>query len=713
MSGGVRHSLAVKPDGTVWAWGANSSGQLGDGTVTSRTKPVRATGLTAMKAVAAGYQHSLALGTDGKVFAWGANNSGQLGEATTTPRRLIPTEVTGIAQGVDLAAGLYHSMVLRADGTVWTWGANSYGQLGNGTTANQVTPSQVGGLPSVGVTAVAAGAYHSLALDVDGRVWTWGSNSYGQLGDGTTTPKRSVAAKVPGLENVVAISAGYYHSLALRVDGSVWAWGENLNGQLGDGTITRRFAPVRVTATGLPSMVALSGGGLHSLALGTDGSLWAWGSNARGQLGDNDRANHLTPVKMLGLSNVVALDGGDTHSMAQRVDGSLWAWGDNGYGQVGEVPLVDQPAPVQALTASARGMVTAGTAFSYVLRADGSLWGFGLNDCYQMASTDPDIGHSPVKVTGIDNVRMVSAGHDFVIALRSDGTVWGWGNNGRTQLGDGTPVNRHTPTRVRDPEDPTGLKPLGQIASVSAGFSHVLALRSDGTVWAWGYNDYDQIGDGIPSTTSIVRFVPVKVKGLDNVVAVSAGRYHSLALKADGTVWAWGGNMDGQLGIGSTVAKVSLPVQVPGLSGVAALAVGTRALKADGTVWTWGNNQFGYLGNGNAPVGSNVPVQVPGLDRVVALSDSNGVLALRADGTLWAWGPNNGGQLGTGTTSYSVTTPVRSATLNGLVSIGGGSAHSLVMLADGSVWAWGYNANGQLGDPTLASHLTPFQVVLP
>jgi alpha-tubulin suppressor-like RCC1 family protein len=206
----------------------------------------------------------------------------------------------------------------------------------------------------------------------------------------------------------------------------------------------------------------------------------------------------------------------------------------------------------------------------------------------------------------------------------------------------------------------------------------------------------------------------VKVPGLTDVVAVAGGRTHSLALRSDGTVWAWGGNADGQLGNGSTVSSPT-PVQVQGLSNVVAVAAGnanSQALRADGTVWSWGNNYFGQLGNGLAPVGSPSPVQVPGLDRVVALSNSNShtVLALRADGTLWGWGYNIGGQVGTGTTSHSVISPVPSVALDGLVSIGGGIGHSLVMRADGTVWSWGSNTYGQLGDSTLASHLTPFQV---
>jgi alpha-tubulin suppressor-like RCC1 family protein len=228
---------------------------------------------------------SLAITTDGSLWAWGANNYGQLGDGTVT-ERLSPVPVlengsfmTGISE---VAAGGYHSLALKSDGSLWAWGYNSHGQLGDGTTLNRrsAVPVRVNGFPMTGVAAMAANLEHSLAIKSDGSLWAWGANNYGQLGDGTTTDRYS---PVPVLDNgipmtgVVAAAAGGYHSLALKSDGSLWAWGDNTEGQLGNNTLS--LIPIPVIEGGFPmtGVAAVAAGVLHSLALKTDGSLWAWG----------------------------------------------------------------------------------------------------------------------------------------------------------------------------------------------------------------------------------------------------------------------------------------------------------------------------------------------------------------------------------------------------------------------------------------------------
>jgi len=234
IAAGLYHSITLKSDGTVWTWGDNQHGQLGDGTATDRTTPVQVQGLTGVVAIAGGSYHSLALKSDGTVWAWGSNSSGQLGNGTTT-KSYTPMQVQGLTGVVAIAAGGKHSLALKSDGTVWAWGDNWYGQLGNGTTTNRFTPVQVQGL--TGVVAIAGGYYHTIALKQDGTVWTWGYNWYGQLGDGTSSPHRTTPVQVQGLTGVVAIAGGYYHTVALKQDGTVWTWGSDSYGQLGDGRL--------------------------------------------------------------------------------------------------------------------------------------------------------------------------------------------------------------------------------------------------------------------------------------------------------------------------------------------------------------------------------------------------------------------------------------------------------------------------------------------
>ncbi|AEI38977.1 hypothetical protein KNP414_00352 [Paenibacillus mucilaginosus KNP414] len=278
--------------------------------------------------------------------------------------------------------------------------------------------------------------------------------------------------------------------------------------------------------------------------------------------------------------------------------------------------------------------------------------------------------------------------------IKSDGTVWGWGYNGHGQLGTGTSNSTSVPGKVINL---TGMK------MIAGGENHTVALRSDGTLHTWGYNGYGQLGDD--STTT--RYSPVQVSTLTNWTAVSAGENHSLALKSDGTVWAFGYNGYGQLGDGTTSSQRT-PVQVKDLTGVVAIAAGkdfSLALKSDGTVWSWGQNTYGELGNGTT-TRSSVPVQVALLTDVkaIAAGDYHGV-ALKKDGSVFAWGYNGNGELGNSST-ISQSTPVQSG-VTGIKGIAAGPYHTLALKSDGTVWSWGYNGYGQLGSGNNTSRSVP------
>ena len=335
------HSLVALADGSVRAWGFNGFGQLGDGTRIGRAAPVTVGNLDGIVAVAGGGSHSLGLTANGLVWAWGRNWFGQLGDASTTDR-VAPVAVQGIHNVHAISAGDSHSLALRTDATVWAWGLNFDGRLGNGTMdRGRKSPAPVPGLSRI--RAISAGEAHSLALDADGTVWAWGANGYGQLGDGTTSARLS-PQQVPGLGDIQAIAAGSRHSLAVAADGTVWAWGANGYGQLGDGTAATRSVPVQVP--GLAGIRAVAGGQEHSLALAADGTVWAWGDNFSHQLGDGTDTRRNTPVQVQGLGGVRAIAASNQHSLALLDCGQLWAWGDNGQGQLGDGLSITRSTPV-------------------------------------------------------------------------------------------------------------------------------------------------------------------------------------------------------------------------------------------------------------------------------------------------------------------------------------------------------------------------------
>jgi hypothetical protein len=263
VAAGFADSLALRSDGTVWAWGQNTYGQLGNGTTTGSSIPVQVSGLADVVAVAAGQYHSLALRSDGTVWAWGFKFAdGASGQSS------VPVQVPGLSRIVAIAAGQYHSLALKSDGTVWAWGYDTKGQLGNGGTAAQINPVQVWGLS--GAVAIAAGGSHSLALLNGGTVDAWGSNSNGQLGNGTAdSSAHSTAAAVPGLVGVTQLAAGLNHSLAVRGDGTGAAWGAGFQGQLGAGSPPQDSHAPTFVVIGNGAQVVFSGSTAnHSLWLG-------------------------------------------------------------------------------------------------------------------------------------------------------------------------------------------------------------------------------------------------------------------------------------------------------------------------------------------------------------------------------------------------------------------------------------------------------------
>ncbi|MCM8806244.1 MAG: FG-GAP-like repeat-containing protein [Candidatus Omnitrophica bacterium] len=740
IAGGLAHTVFLQNEGTVWTWGLNSSGQLGNGNNENSSVPVPYAVLESVKAVSAGMYHTAALKTNGTVWAWGNNDKGQLGNGSSVPYSASPVQVSNLSQIVEISCGGNHNLALKNDGSVWAWGKNDSYQLGLGHfygTSYLLEPKQVVGSEEIGyltdVIRVSAGYDFSLALRKDGSVWAWGGNSWGQLGTGNTTDS-FYPLKINGLSDIKGISAGGsgifgIHAMAVKSDGSVWCWGANNKGQLGDGTNTDRYLPVQVkgeNGTGFLSNIRkIAAGGTHSLALDKDGNVWAWGDNTYGQLGNGTNNDSVYPVKAMGLSEIKMIAAGQKHSMAIDKDGNVWIWGQNISGQIGNNSQINSNIPVKiegiglnnisfTLTVSVKpqlsGTTTPSGTRKYRNNAQATITAIP-GPRYQFNHWSGDASGTETQITIImDSNKNVVANFVLIPGLKCKlnmvcnppGAGYLIPEEGEHEFDAGTAVNILVIPGYRYNFD----RWSENVANPSAKETYVL-LNGDTTVTAYfTKQDFSAFPD------------------------ISAGGQHNLVLKHDGSVWTSGSNYYGQLGINSTVTD-SPNVQVKDttgngyLSGIIMVSAGgfhSCALSYDGTVYTWGANSAGQLGDGTTSR-RNIPVKVKSSDGTGELKGITYIsagcthtAAVKMDGSLWMWGNNNYGQLGNNSTTNS-NLPVQvhgemdRGFLTKVKKVACGPEHTLALLEDGTVWAWGRNHYGQLGNGTTQDSFVPVKVL--
>jgi alpha-tubulin suppressor-like RCC1 family protein len=355
IAAGQRHTCALLVGGTVACWGDNVDGELGDGTSRESHVAVSVSGLRSATAVTTGDFHTCALLTGDTIECWGNNGDGELGDGTTKESH-VPVSVLGITSATAIAAGAAHTCALLSGGTIECWGANGSGQLGHGATNDSsiapsvvassmdTNPAAVSGVSDA--TAIAAGFFHTCALLSGGTIQCWGDNTDGQLGDGTTNDSSTPVA-VSGISGATAIAAGFYFTCALLTGGKVECWGDNTGSQLGDGTINDSSTPVSVL--GVSGATAIAAGEGHTCALVTGGTVECWGTNGNGQLGDGVTNDSPTPVSVSGVSGATAIAAGQRHTCAILADGAIECWGFNVQGQLGNGTTTDSPTPVQVV----------------------------------------------------------------------------------------------------------------------------------------------------------------------------------------------------------------------------------------------------------------------------------------------------------------------------------------------------------------------------
>jgi alpha-tubulin suppressor-like RCC1 family protein len=331
----------------LYAWGDAGDGELGDGTVVDKSSPVQVGTLATWTQVSAGNEHTAAVRTDGTFWTWGSGGGGRLGHGTTVSKS-SPTQVGALTTWSKIYGGLTvgndFTLAITTGGELYAWGVNYFGMLGNGTVVDKSSPVQIGALTNW--SQVSGGNNVTGAIKTDGTLWAWGRGSAGLLGDGTVVSKSS-PVQIGAITNWSQVSVGGQHAVAITTGGELYAWGYNSNGQLGDGTIVARSSPVQVGALTDWSQVS-AGNSPHTVAVKTDGTLWAWGNNNSGQLGDNTTVNKSSPVQIGALTTWAQGSAGGYFTAAVTTNGELYAWGDNSpNGQLGDGTVVDKSSPVQ------------------------------------------------------------------------------------------------------------------------------------------------------------------------------------------------------------------------------------------------------------------------------------------------------------------------------------------------------------------------------
>lgn len=642
VAAGSGHALALTASGEVWAWGRNSSGQLGNGTTAASMLPVRVPDLDGITLIAAGGSHSLAYrASDGALFGWGANSAGQLGAPSSLPSSPTPIRIAVPGALRAISAGATNSAAITVDGTLYVWGANQMGQLGQGDFVQRETPTLVP-LPRAAVSVGTGSAHTIVALD-DGTVTSFGWNVFGQLGRGFTSPAtvgEPTPAAVVGVTDVVEVAAGDLHSLGRTADGHVWVWGYNTEGQLGNGPPNPASdhvnTPQRLTSIDHVSVVRA--GGIHSIVLRDDGEVWTWGHGALGACGTNARRDVRVPTPALLAFPARAIAGGGQFSV-----------------------VLATPAPTSALT----GLGAAGAAL-------------------ELPKTHPATRDLP----SLTDVIQLASGFHHTLALDGEHRVLAWGDNTSGQLGDAGP-GRDDPALVDLPLDGAA-----GFVGVAARANQSFALRSDGAVFAWGDGTWGQLGTGVTGTLNAPARVPLPV----GAVTVAAGERHTLILGQDGILRASGQNLHGELGVPPTDALTLTPAVVPQIVGPVGIAAGgfhNLALTPTGMLLAWGAGARGQLGTPSR-LDSATPLVAVEADVTAIAGGRLSTLYVQAGGAISGFGDNTECQLGQ-TPLVDSFDPVRITGAGYGVAVFAGDYDGFALDYAGGLRGWGNDSGGQLG----------------
>lgn len=655
---GVSHTLAIKADKTLWAWGNNWYGQLGQGNQTLfYSTPLQIHSDTSWQKISYG-RTTLGIKTDGSLWAWGDNTYGTLGILSTDIlRSASPVLVSGPTNtSWSLASSSTGSapycMAVTTTGRLYAWGRGYLGMLGDLAVTDKSSPVLVSGPTNASWAAISAGQFHALGATTDGRLYAWGYGLNGRLGNNSTaTVSSPVLVSGPASTSWNVVAGGYEASYAIANTGELWSWGRGILGALGNSNTLDVSTPVLVSGPASTSWASVAAGTSYALAVTTTGRLYAWGSGAEGKLGNGANIDVSTPILVSGPSNTSWNLVGVQYltSFAITTEGRLYAWGRGlGY-EIGDGTAVSKSFPVLVSGPSNTSWTAIGsTTAAMGLTTDNKLYAWGNNAYSNIA--EPGVS-SPLQV-GTSSWSAVAAGNNHSLAVDIAGRLYAWGDNSNAQLGTLSLVNRSSPVLVSGPAGVTWQQ-------ITAGYDHSLGITSQSRLYAWGLNSSGQLG----ILNTITRSSPILVSGpaTTSWQMISAGPYSSYGITTLGRLYAWGVNGSGQLGINSIAPSRSSPILVSGPASTSWSTVTgddgcAFAITTQGRLYAWGYGGTGELGNlGTASSLSPVLVSGPAATSWVLVGPK---IAVTLGNLLYAWGPNTNGELGITTATGSVSSPV-------------------------------------------------------
>lgn len=691
---GGAHSCAIAADGSLWCWGDNSDDQLGLGpgapsevaTPTQVTTPAGAT----WTAISVAAHASCGLLSDGSLWCWGGNDDGEVGNGTTQPVPQ-PVEINAGPWSAVSTGATHTCAILAAGGSTRCWGYNGHGELGVGDTTNRTTPTQLAG--ATHFQAIAAGGEHTCGISApDGALWCWGDRFYGALwlGPQAGSITAPMQANATGWKT---ITAGDDFTCGIDVLGELWCWGANGYDQLAAGVPTATSEPFKIGADGEWDDVAA---GATSTCATSQGQLWCWGNNTMAQAGVGSITPVLDTQTEIATAQApwAAVAPGAYHTCAIDQAGQLWCFGDGARGMLGN-GVTSATLPVELdqswRAASAHGDSTC------ALGVNGAIACWGDDGAYQLGDGQRQPRATPEQLANTGPWSQVAVGDTHACARTTGAApeLWCWGVNDDGEIGNGTMTSQRTPIAVVS----STTSPTSAQAAVT-GMAHTCVLDGTGAPWCWGRNNFGEVGDG----TTTDRAVPQHVVLARASTAIAAGQEHTCALLSDiassnqSQLQCWGDNMSGQLGDDGNEMAASKPVTIalPPLLTIAAGGYSTCAIDVTNVGYCWGANGHGELGTGDTSQ-ANTPKPLVGSHKLVEIAPAiDHTCAIGTNQTLWCWGSNAHGQLGDGTLLDQLA-PEQIAKTTSWKHVTTGAHHTCAVSTDDHLWCWGDDLDGQLG----------------